>query len=220
MIHDSNLQALRSGLPWIFLGFIGLALSLGLWLISPGSEQGAFLTTSNTLGAAGSGLFLLGLLQLARGRVARCFSGALLFAFAAWVAEFSLRMTELVSEDFDGAGLRWLSAALACTALGRGVIWLWDRNVPDSQRETWRRTSQLFAIQICAALSLCIASATHDMSTLAVYRRVTDAIPFGIGVGLVWLIFAGPYVHLYVSVRRTARCVNSRTSVTEMLHAK
>ena len=218
MIHDSNLQALRAGLPWIFLGFLGLAMSMGVWLLAPGSERGAIVTTSHTMGAVGSGLFLLGLLQFARARVARRFSGYLVFAFVAWLVEFTLRLNELVREGFDVSALRWLAAASSCAALSRGAIWLWDRNVPKFQRETWRTTGRLFAVQICASVSLWIASVANDLSALEVYWHIIDAIPLGFGEALVWLIFAGPYVHLFVSIRRTARCVDSRVSVTEMLH--
>ncbi len=216
MIHDSNLLALRSGLPWIFLGLLSLATSMGLWLVAPEGARGILVTTSDATGAVGSGMFLMGLLLLARGRIARRLSPFLVFAFAAWVSEFVLRMSRLVGGEFDSAALRWLCAAFACAALSRGMIWIWDRNIPEGQVETWTRTGQVFAVQVCAGLSLLIASSANDLTTLAVYRRIIDAVP--LSSALVWLLIVAPYAHLLVSIRRTAKCVDSRVKVTEVLH--
>lgn len=218
MIHDSNLLALRAGLPWVFLGLLGLGVSLGLWVFEPEREVGTLVAVRDTMGAVASGTCLMGLFLLARGRIARRFGGWLVLAFLAWLVEFTFRLSGLLLPQFDGVAVRWLAAATAGASLGPGILWLWDRRVPAGQRKLWVRSSRFFALQLCAALSLWIASRTHDMTTLAVYRRFLDATPAGLGHALSWALFVGPYAYLILAIRRSARSVDARANITEVLH--
>ena len=218
MIPDSNLMALRSSLPWIFLGWLTLAVSVALWAYSPETEAGALFVSRTTIGAVGSGMILMGLLLLARGRIANRYSHWLVIAFAAWLVEFTLRLSSILNENIDGVALRWLFSSTSCMAMGPGVLWLWDSLRPKGQGKLWVRSTRLFCVQLCAALSLVIAGFTHGVGALDAYHQVRELFSVLPGHALTWLVFAGPYCYLFLVIRQTARCVDKRTSPTEFLH--
>ena len=217
-VHDSNRIALRAGLPWVFLGLLGSGLALALWAWDPDRETGPLAALRDTLGAVASGTCLFGFFLLARGRIARRFNGWLVLAFFAWLVEFCGRLTGLLVAEFDAVALRWLCAAAAGLALGPGVLGLWDRNVPPGQVELWTRATRFFAVQTCAAVSLWIAAWAHDASSIEVYRRFLAWMPLGSGHAVSWVLFVGPFAYLLVAIRRSARWVDARASITEVLH--
>ena len=217
MIHDSNRKALRRGLPWIFVGYLVLGGSIGLWTIEPVRTDGVIATSARVSGALGSGLFLIGLVHFARARIALRLSPWFVLAFVLWLAKFSLRMFGF-SAGSDGApAIRLLLAAGAALCLTFGMLWVWDGREPEGQRETWIRTRALFLVQLAAIGSLFVTARIHELRPHEAYRATLEMIPLGLGAPLCWLLFIGPYAHLALSLRRTIQDAGRRHKTTELL---
>jgi hypothetical protein len=209
MAFDSNRRALRTSLPLILGGFGLLVLAAALFaipsadLLQPLSERLRLRLVASVTGALGSGLMLVGAAQIARAKIAGCYSLSLLAFFGLWLGEFTLRIWTLAGpgERFDLLLLRLILAACAMVALSTGMRWIWG-DTPRGLLATWRRTRGLFLLQLAV------------MPALALYG--TGAGPATPNAAL-WLAFAVPYLHLFVSLRRSVRGVSSRESVADFL---
>lgn len=212
MVHDSNRRALRNSLPLLLGGFLLLALAAALIsvpaadVLRPLTARLHLATIATVCGALGSGLMLVGAAQLAQARIAGRYSFSLLAFFALWLGEFVTRAWMLATpgEHYDLLLLRLILAGSAMIALASGMIWIWDRNEPPARLATWRRTRGLFLLQLVITPLLALLDGGPG-SGAANWTAV------------LWLLFAVPYAHLFVSLRRSVAWVSRRESVAELL---
>lgn len=235
MIADTNRRALRAALPWLFVGFLLLTASIGLWLIDQVSDD-LWLASLPirrahvVCGFLGSAAFLVGMIQLARALIRARPSLALLAAVALWLGEFGLRVHSVVSVPVDAAGgpvesaaprgelgARLLLAAGAMVALCSGMIWIWGSGSPRAPRAIWRGARRLFLAQLCAYSSLYVAAFFHDRGLFEVFEDVRARVPLGLGWPLTWLVFALPFAALFLALKQTVAHAARRQSVAEIL---
>lgn len=213
MGFDSNHRALRASLPLLLIGFVLLASATALYAVPaadalrPLVERLRLELFATIAGALGSGLMLVGAAQIARAKIAGRYSLSLLAFFTLWLGEFTLRAWSLTSpaEHFDLLVLRLALAAGAMIALSSGMLWIWDHNAPAEQRATWRRTRGLFVLQLLA------------LPALALYGSSPGPGAPSAPAAALWLAFSLPYLHLFLSLRRSVRGVSSRESVADFL---
>lgn len=236
MIADTNRRALRAALPWLFVGFLLLAFSIGLWLVdlAPADHwiAGLGLGRANAAcGFLGSACFLVGMLHLSRALIGSRPSLALLAALVLWMAEFALRVYSSTSTPVDAAagasgavvgprvelGARLILAAAAMIALCSGMIWIWGGSSPRAPRAIWRSTRWLFTAQLLAYLSLYFAALVHTRGVHDVFDEVRAGVPLGLGWSLVWVVFAGPFAALFVALKQTVTHSARRQSVADIL---
>ena len=62
-----------------------------------------------------------------------------------------------------------------------------------------------------------VAARYRDVTPVEAYEFIVDGVPLGLGLPLVWLVFAGPFAHFFLSIKRTIRGVAKRVPVTELL---
>lgn len=237
MIADTNRRALRSALPWLFVGYLLLAFSIGFWLleyVTPASFVADVDRGAAVCGIAGSACIGVGLVQLARALVSAQPSPALLLAFVFWTIELALRIRAFGTTaqsapsgaGADGAalalppvdplaGVRLLLACATMIALATGMIWIFGSRMPRAPRDIWRNTRRAFAAQICGYLSLYVAAWWHARSARVVFEEVAASIPLGWAIA--WVLFAGPYALLFLALKATVRHANRRQSAAEIL---
>ena len=93
MGFDSNRRALRASLPLLLGGFLLLAVAAALVAVPsadalrPLVERLHLDLAATVVGALGSGLMLVGAAQIARAKIAGCYSLWLLAFFALWLGE-------------------------------------------------------------------------------------------------------------------------------------
>lgn len=235
MIADTNRRALRTALPWLFVGFLLLTFSIGLWLVDlvPADHWLAILRlgrAGSACGFLGSACFLVGLLLLSRAWIGARPSLALLSALALWMTEFALRVYSAASSPVDAAdstdvpsapeaavGLRLIVASGAMIALCSGMIWIWGHHSPRAPRAIWRSTRWFFSAQLLSILSLYVASFVHSRSVHVVFEELRASVPLGLGWPVVWLVFAGPFVCFFVALKETVAHTARRQSVADIL---
>jgi hypothetical protein len=221
MSRDTNRNALRSGLPWAYLGFVVLVASIGLWLFDAGALLKALHpgTVSALLGVLGSVLFGVGLWAFARGRIARRTSPWLWVALFLWAGELVLRLRALLvgtgaadsgtagaaRASFDG--LRLLLVGGAMVALANGVLWLWRDRASDGVRLTWGATRVFFLLQV----------ALVGLAAAAPSAQLEEHLGQRVWLVLAWIAFAAPWIALYAALRRTMRELGRQETPTEFL---
>lgn len=231
MIADTNRRALRAALPWLFVGFLLLTASVGLWVLDHAQLGALAIGRANVVcGLLGSAAFLVGMIQLARAMIRARPSLALIAAVALWAVELALRFHSAVWPSVDAAaappervepraelGAELVLAAAAMIALCSGMLWIFGSGSPRAPRPIWRGTRQLFMAQMCAYSSLALAAWWHGRGLYEVFEDVRARIPLGLGWPLVWLVFAFPFAALFLALKQTVAHAARRQSVAEIL---
>lgn len=234
MIADTNRRALRSSLPWLFVGYLLLAFSIGLWLLEYASPANLLVELDRgaaICGIAGSACIGIGIGHLARAMVSAQPSPALWLALALWIGELVLRVRAfgapaVAAAEGSGAalplppvdplaGVRLLLASATMIALATGMIWIFGSRMPRAPRDIWRNARRAFAAQVCGYLSLYVAAWWHARSARDVFEEVVASVPLGWAIA--WILFAGPYAVLFLALKATVRHANRRQSVADIL---
>jgi len=223
MGYDSNRMALRGALPGLVAGFAFLGISVGVpALLSAPSLAGLAQTLRvegfcRAAGVIGSTALLVAAVQLARARIGGRYGYAMIAFLALWAGELAFRLASFLelADTSRLAALRLLIAAAAMVALSTGMLWIWDRSGPRAHRRSWTLTRRLFLAQL-AALILAVASgriwAREPGRGLEVI--IADHVLL---FAVAWLVFAVPYAHLFLSLRRSIRLVSRPRTVSDIL---
>jgi len=203
-------------MPWTFLGFVLLVLSILLWvaftllprLDADFSPVSYLEVTGRILGLLGAGLFALGLSTFARARRAGPGGRWLDVALILWFAELGLRIVWLVGTehvaDFT-AGLRVALIAGAIVALASWMSAVWRNDKVSRVRTSWGVTRIAFLLQIAG------------VALLASVPGAATWIPERLWFAAVWIAFVAPWVVLYFALRSTMRELGRQHSLADVL---
>lgn len=175
------------------------------------TEQAATL-----VGLIGSAAMLIGLMQLARARVAGRRHPALALAFGAWAAEFVARLAPLNGATSGGAvwsAIQLVSSSAAMWFAASGVAWILRAQQAGGAIAPWRRTKRAFAALTLASCALVALSAALGPDS-ELWMRVRSA---PLGPALAWLAFATPWLLLALAVRSSLRWLGRVRSTAEIL---
>jgi hypothetical protein len=221
MVADSNRPALALGLPWLYWGLVALTLSVGLPALFSAAvfenlmQRLALHSIATVVGVIGLLLAGFGLWVLARARIGGRPSPWLVASAGAWSVECLASIAEVSGLNPGFAPLRSILASFAMFSLCQGIPWLFDRGQPRRALRTWRLTRRLFAAQLVLYALVPLVSLLFGRSIVELARSPTGGFTFG--VSLFWIVFAAPFLHLLVSLRRTLGRAPGGRSVEDIL---
>lgn len=216
---DSHRQALRAGAPWLVLALGALFAAHGTpALLGPLSSNPPAWTerAASLVGLIGSAAMLIGLMQLARARVAGRRHPALALAFGAWVAEFVARLAPLNGSSSGPKlwiAIQLVSSSAAMWFAASGVAWILRAQQAGGAVAPWRRAKRAFAALTLATCALVAISAA--LGPEADLAQRLHSVP--LGPALAWLAFAAPWLLLALAVRSSLRWLGRVRSTAEIL---
>jgi len=221
MVSDTNRPALALGLPWLYWGLIALTLSVGLPAIFSAAvfdslmQRLALHSIAAVVGVIGMLLAGFGLWVLARSRIGGRASSWLLASASAWSVECLARIAEVTGLDPNFDPLRMILVSFAMYSLCQGIPWLFDRGQPRRALQTWTVTRWLFAAQLALYVLVPLAALLFGRSMAELVRAPNGGFTFGLS--LLWIVFAAPFLHLLLSLRRTLGRAPGGRSVEDIL---
>jgi hypothetical protein len=223
MGYDSNRKALRGALPGLVSGFALLGISVGVPALLSAPFLAGLARTLRVeaicrgMGVIGAALLLVAAVKLSRARISGRYGYALLLFLALWAAELAFRLASFLelADTSRLAAARLVIAAAAMVALSTGMLWIWDRSSPRWHSRSWILTRRLFMVQL-AALVLAVASGRiwAREPGRGLEAILADHMLF---LAAAWLIFAAPYAHLFLSLRRSIRLLSRPRTVADIL---
>lgn len=220
MLSDSNRRALRASLPWLSAGLALLVAAIGIPALTS-IEPIASWTGSPTLqgyarpvAALGAILFEFGLALLARGRIAGRLSLWAITAVILWAGELGLQLLDLSGRPSLGAA-RLFFAAGAAFSLSAAVPWMLDRTQSRGRLEVWSLTRRLFALQLALCALVPVVAVLQGRPWTADPRSVLAEMT--LVLALAWVVFAGPWIAMWIALRRTSRWSDRPQTLEDVL---
>ena len=217
MALETHRRALRSGLPRIVAALVLLGLSIAVPALSDPLGVSLPVWAARAVwatGAFGSGAMLMGLLELARARVAGRASLQLSAAFLLWCAELALRLWRASLEPADGeveGFLELLCANAAMLSLCGGMAWLLRARLAQREAATWRLPRILFGLLLLMVAVLAVWVRFADL------ELAPEPATLAAKAVALWLLFLAPWAALVRALRATVRFASRAQSTAEIL---
>jgi peptidoglycan biosynthesis protein MviN/MurJ (putative lipid II flippase) len=152
--------------------------------------------------------------MLARGRIAGRLSLWAITAAILWAGELGLQLLDLSGRPSLGAA-RLFFAAGAAFCLSAAVPWMLDRTQSRGRLEVWSLTRRLFALQLALCALVPVVAVLQGRPWTADPRSVLAEMT--VILALAWVVFAGPWIAMWIALRRTSRWSDRPQTLEDVL---
>jgi hypothetical protein len=220
MLADTNRRALGASLPWLSLGLAAMLAAFGaralfaLSYFSKWIDRAAVANSARIGELVGAAIFLIGLLILARGRIAGRLSFWALSAAILWVGQMGLELIAFGGRS-DLDAMRLFFAAGTGIGLSSAVPWMLDRSQSRDRLAIWRSARAVFALQLALLFVVPLVALLRKRAWNENAASLFVDEPMLLAIA--WLAFAGPWTVAFIALRRTARWSQRRETLGDLL---